>query len=203
MSSSVPLLRTPRLDLRPLCAADAPALQASFAVWDVVRYFSRKRISWPYPDDGAAQYLARVLPEVAAGKRLLWAICAREVEDSPLVGVIELSPHSAGDQRSFWIAPAWQGLGLMSEAAAVVTDYAFDVKQLDELVLVSADANTPSVRLKQHSGAVPIAHGVGRFVAGDLPVTRWLLTRAAWHKNRALVMGRVSVWHGGDASPPP
>lgn len=203
MSSLVPLLHTSRLDLRPLCAADAQALQTNFAMWSVVRYFSRKRISWPYQEDGAAAYLARVLPEVEAGQRLLWAICVRELGDDALVGVIELSPHSAGDQRSFWIAPAWQGLGLMTEAAAAVTDYAFDTLQLAELILVSADANTASVRLKRQSGAVPIARGIGRFVAGDLPVTRWLLTREAWDKSRPFVMGRLLVWQGGAASPLP
>ena len=56
---STPVLHTPRLVLRPLRSKDAPVIQKRFANWEVVRWLDAK-VPWPYPADGAANFVAEL-----------------------------------------------------------------------------------------------------------------------------------------------
>lgn len=191
-------LETPRLILRPVTLQDAPVMQEVFPRWEVVQYLPRK-IPWPYPADGAASYIReRVLPEVEKGVRHSWALTLRGRPDNPLIGVIELTFATPYDQRAFWLAPEWQGLGLMTEATFAVNDFALPGLGMPDLLFTSADANTGSNRLKEISGAVPIEHGEFDFHAGRLPITRWMLTQKAWMKNRHAVWKRINRWNPAD-----
>jgi len=74
LARSIPTLETPRLLLRPLELADAAQIQILFPHWEIVRYL-RNAIPWPYPADGALQYVRDMaLPatarcEIRAGAR--------------------------------------------------------------------------------------------------------------------------------------
>ena len=48
MMPTLPTLSTPRLTLRPLQLEDAPAIQALFPQWEIVRHLA-SRVPWPYP----------------------------------------------------------------------------------------------------------------------------------------------------------
>lgn len=52
MPAGIPTLTAPRLILRPLELSDAPAVQAVFPRWEIVRFLAA-RVPWPYPPDGA------------------------------------------------------------------------------------------------------------------------------------------------------
>lgn len=193
-----PVLETPRLVLRPLQITDAPAMQALFPQWEIVKYLPRK-IEWPYPADGAERYLrSKVLPQMEQGTRHSWALTLRGRTDAPLIGVIELTFLRPFDQRTFWLGQEWQGLGLMTEATFVVNDFALPGLGMPDLLFSSADANTPSVRIKELSGAIPIAHGEFDFHAGRLPITRWMLTDKAWKKQRDRFWKRLQKWNPAD-----
>jgi [ribosomal protein S5]-alanine N-acetyltransferase len=61
------LLETERLLLRPLEVADAPAAQALFPRWEIVRYLAAV-VPWPYPSDGALTFYRDVaLPAMERG----------------------------------------------------------------------------------------------------------------------------------------
>lgn len=192
------VLETPRLVLRPVNPGDAPAIQRLFPRWDVVRYLSRS-IPWPYPEDGARRWLEdTALPEMAKGVRYSWALTLRGQTDAALVGVIELRFSTPYSQRSFWLGQEWQGLGLMSEACFAVNDFALPGLGMPDLLFTSADANIPSNRIKELSGAVPIEHGEFDFHAGRLPITRWMLTDKAWSRNRDAFWKRLQRWNPAD-----
>ena len=57
------------------------------------------------------------------------------------------------DQRGFWLDPAFQGQGLMTEAADRVTDYAFRELGWPCLWLSNAQDNHASRRIKEKQGA--------------------------------------------------
>ena len=177
---STPVLQTPRLVLRPLRSKDAPVIQKRFANWEVVRWLDAK-VPWPYPADGAATFVAAALGEMARAEKSHWAIVPKK-GPADLIGVISLWPDDGEthDQRGFWLDPAFQGKGLMSEAADRVTDYAFRKLGWPCLWLSNAQDNLASRRIKEKQGARLVDMMIGRYVGGEATRMVWLLEREDW-----------------------
>ena len=175
-----PVLHTPRLILRPIRSKDAPVIQRLFPQWEVVRHLTAQ-VPWPYPADGASQYVAQCLVRMAAGEKHHWAIVPRS-GPADLIGVIDLWPddgHSR-DMRGFWLDPAFQRRGLMTEAADRVTDYAFRELRWPHLWLSNAQENHASRRIKEKQGARLVDLIIRKMMSGDLPVMVWQLKRKEW-----------------------
>lgn len=182
MTKAAPILETRRLLLRPLELADADAVQALFPRWEIVRFLN-DRIPWPYPADGALTFIRDLaLPAVAAGEAWHWSIRPRG-EPGRLIGCINLSLGEE-DNRGFWLDPAWQGQGLMSEAAEMVTDFWFGELGQETLRIPKAIANEASRRISVRSGMRVIATGESDYVGGRLPSETWELTREEWRARR-------------------
>jgi RimJ/RimL family protein N-acetyltransferase len=179
-----PVLRTPRLTLRPIRAADAPAVQRRFPQWEVVRYL-RPHVPWPFPPDGAAVNLVETQAAVARGEKCCWAITLAE-DEAELIGRIDLRADDgvSRDQRGFWLDPEFWGRGLMTEAAERVTEYAFLDLGWPHLWLNNAEENLGSHRVKEKQGARIIDRTACRYVAGEGFKITWLLTREAWLARR-------------------
>ena len=175
-----PVLHTPRLVLRPVRSKDAPVIQKRFAQWEVMRWLDAK-VPWPYPADGAATHIAGCLEEMARGMKSHWAIVPKK-GPADLIGVISLWPDDgvSHDQRGFWLDPAWQRQGLMTEVASRVTDYAFGKLGWPCLWLSNAQDNHASRRIKEKQGARLVDMMIGRFVGGDATRMVWQLTREDW-----------------------
>src|SRR5690242_7975123 len=125
MGPMTPPLETARLLLRPLVLADAAQVQQLFPRWEVVRYLTNT-VPWPYPPDGAfVHFRDRALPAVARGDEWHWTIRLRAAPHQ-IIGAIGLM-KSESNNRGFWLAPAWHGQGLMTEACECVTNFWFDV----------------------------------------------------------------------------
>ena len=175
-----PVLHTPRLVLRPVRSKDAPVIQRRFPQWDVVRWLNAK-VPWPYPADGASAYVATCLEEMARGEKSHWAIVPKE-GPADLIGIIDLWPDDgvSRDQRGFWLDPAFQGRGLMTEAAGRVTDYAFRRLGWPCLWLSNAQENQASRRIKEKQGAQLVDILIGRYVGGECSQMVWQLMREDW-----------------------
>jgi [ribosomal protein S5]-alanine N-acetyltransferase len=172
------ILKTPRLVLRPLALEDAPALQAGFPKWEVVRYLDSV-VPWPYPDDGALTYIRDVaLPGMQRGEEWYWSIRPRMAPEK-LIGVICLR-FKKGDNRGFWLEPAWQGQGLMAEACDVVTNFWFEDLGEPVLQAVKAVANRRSRRISERSSMRMVELMQHDFVSGRLPAEVWEITREEW-----------------------
>jgi ribosomal-protein-alanine N-acetyltransferase len=175
-----PVLHTPRLVLRPVRSKDAPVIQRRFPRWEIVRWLDAK-IPWPYPEDGAATYVARCLEEMAAGLKAHWAIVPKR-GPADLIGMVDLWPDNGVEhsQRGFWLDPAFHGQGLMTEAAHAVTEYAFRDLRWPRLWLTNFQDNHASRRIKERQGARLVDLIIGKSVEGEGPVMVWELTRKEW-----------------------
>lgn len=174
----LPTLSTARLKLVPLQLADAEQIQPLFAHWEVVRYLN-SQVPWPYPADGALSYLRDVaLPAMAAGSEWHWTLRPAD-ERERIIGVISLM-DTPGNNRGFWIAPAWQRQGLMSEACAAVNRYWFEVLQRPLMRVPKAAANIASQRLSEREGMRLVETGESDYVAGRLPSQLWEISREEW-----------------------
>jgi len=182
IASTITTLETRRLMLRPLTLDDAPAIQATFPQWEIVRFLAG-HVPWPYPPDGAESFLRNVaLPGIARGEEWHWGLRPKS-EPERLIGVISLMARE-NNNRGFWIAPDWQGQGLMSEAAAAVTDFWFDVLGRDVLRAPKAVENIASRRISERSGMRMIGTHIHSFVSGEHPAQMWEITAAEWRAQR-------------------
>ena len=168
--------------LRPLELADAQQTQVLFPHWKIVRYLA-KRVHWPYPPDGAYLFYRDVaLPAVERGEAWHWTLRLKSDPDR-LIGNINLSKGEAKN-RGFWLGLAWQGQGLMSEAADVVTDYWFDVLRMPVLRIPKAAANAGSRRISEKQGMRVIAAVDRDYVSGRLPSEIWEITAEEWRRHK-------------------
>jgi ribosomal-protein-alanine N-acetyltransferase len=179
----IPTLETRRLQLRPLALSDAPAIQALFPQWEIVRYLTDS-IPWPYPADGAESFLRNVaLPGMACGEEWHWSLRPK-LEPEILIGGISLMARP-GDNRGFWITPDWRKQGLMSEACDAVTDFWFDVLGQEVLQVPKAAANIASRRISERGGMRIIRTEMRAYVSGSHFAEIWELTAAEWRARRA------------------
>ncbi|VVN92799.1 GNAT family N-acetyltransferase [Pseudomonas fluorescens] len=177
---STPTLYTERLILRPLELADAEAIQQQFPHWEVVRYLNAL-VPWPYPADGALTYLRDMaLPAIARGAEWHWSIRLKSAPEQ-LIGNVSLMDEQ-DNNRGFWLAPQWQGQGLMSEASAAVTDYWFETLGRPLMRVPKAAPNLASRRISERDGMRLIRTEERDFVSGRLPCDIWETTREQWRQ---------------------
>lgn len=177
-----PTLFTRRTVLVPLSLGDAPALQAIFPDWEVVKFFSTV-VPWPYPPDGAERYVRDVLPKIAAGEMWYWTIRLASAPETLIGGATLRNEEMAN--RGFWLGVRWQRQGLMPEVADAITDFWFDVLGRDVLRVSKAIANTGSRRLSEKSGMRVISTDERDFLCGRLPAELWEITAQEWRRYRA------------------
>lgn len=178
---SIPTFHTERLVLTPLVEGDIPAIQQLFPHWEVVRYLDR-RVPWPYPADGAEQYVrGHVLPAIRHGKEWHWMI-RLALTPEQCIGSISLYDQP-GNHRGFWLAPQWQGQGYIQEACRVVNRYWFQTLGRAEMQVPKAVGNEASRRVSEREGMRLIDVVEGQFVSGRLPKEIWALSRGEWLRN--------------------
>lgn len=173
-----PTLQTRRLLLQPLQLSDAPAIQQRFAHWEVVRYLNAL-VPWPYPADGALGYLRDVaLPAVARGEEWHWTIRLLSQPDE-LIGSIRLM-DTVDNNRGFWLAPQWQGQGLMSEACGTVDAFWFETLGRERMRVPKASPNVASRRISERAGMQWVSSEEKDFVSGRFACDLWEMTREQW-----------------------
>lgn len=180
--ASYPPLETRRLILQPLTLDDAPQIQRVFPQWEIVRHLGRV-VPWPYPPDGALTFIRDIaLPAIERGESWSWTIRLR-TNPLEIIGSIALR-QSPDKNRGFWLAPAWQRQGLMTEASDAVTDYWFDVLGFPVLRVPKAIANEGSRRISEKAGMRVVATFERDFVCGRLPAELWEITAEQWRNSR-------------------
>jgi [ribosomal protein S5]-alanine N-acetyltransferase len=174
---------TDRLILRPLEMADAEQIQELFPHWEIVKYML-SRIPWPYPPDGALQFLRDIaMPQAERGEAWQWSIRLRS-DPSQLIGVINLLVGKE-THRGFWLGLPWQGHGYMSEAAAWVNDYWFETLGFPVLRVSKAIANTASRRISEKHGMRMVGVEERDYVCGRVPAEIWEITAEEWRAWKA------------------
>jgi RimJ/RimL family protein N-acetyltransferase len=181
-----PVLETARLILRPLELRDAPAIQREFPRWEILEHL-HAGIPWPYPADGALTNTRESLEKRERGEKFYWVITLKGGDDEA-IGRIDLWPPEGDgrDMRGFWLARAWWGQGLMTEAAEAVTGYAFEVLEWPYLHLNNALANRGSHRIKEKQGAEIVDVLPHPYMSGEGLRVTWILRREAWLARRGM-----------------
>jgi ribosomal-protein-alanine N-acetyltransferase len=179
MKFVTPTLTTTRLILRPVTLKDAPAIQAGFASWAVIQNMS-PRVPWPYPDDGAEQWInEHVLPPYEDGSMAIWGITKTEEPDT-VIGVITIRDDTGAGHRGFWLAEKHWGQGYMTEAVAAVTKWVFRETHLEELVAYNSALNTGSRRVKIKTGSEFVQSVELLHHNGETASEVWRLTKENW-----------------------
>jgi ribosomal-protein-alanine N-acetyltransferase len=174
----IPDGETERLILRPLVLEDAERIQQIFADWEVVRYLNRI-VPWPYPADGAQQYLNDVaLPAMERGEEFHWTLRLKNDPQSA-IGTITLRT-TREVHRGFWLGSAWHGQGLMMEAAAWANDFWFETLGQPVLRVDKAVDNRASRRISEKQGMRLVAVHEKEYVSGWLPSETWEITADEW-----------------------
>ncbi len=175
--------QTKRLVLRPVELADAAQIQELFPHWEIVRYL-RNVVPWPYPADGALQFIRDVaLPQMERGEAWHWTLRLKSKPDQ-LIGCLNLRKGD-GDNRGFWLAPAWQRQGLMSEACVWASDFWFEALGFNVLRVTKAVENTASRRISEKQGMRLVGVKEKDYVCGRLPSETWEITAGEWRKWKA------------------
>ena len=162
-----PVLRTPRLTLRPLEMTDADAIVRGVGNYDVSRWLSV--VPYPYSQEDAAWFLEKTIESNA----LVWGIC----DDEGFQGVIGID-----DGLGYWLArPAWRkGYGF--EAAFAVVEHWFEDEGRSTLASSYFEGNDRSGAVLTALGFRPIGQVMrnARSLNQDVGATEMELTRANW-----------------------
>ncbi len=139
-----PVIRTPRLTLRPHVLSDAPAITASLTDFAVVRMLLR--VPQPYHPGDAREWL-----ETQARSGTAWHAAITETDDRH-IGMVSIETLRNGWHLGYWLNRQAWGRGIMSEAASALTA-AFFRQRPDSTLLsgVFAD-NTASLKVQAKLG---------------------------------------------------
>jgi RimJ/RimL family protein N-acetyltransferase len=182
-ASQIPGGQTARLILRPIAIDDAAQIQELFPHWEIVRYL-RRVIPWPYPADGALQFIRDfALPAIARGDEWIWTLRPKS-EPERVIGILNLrrGPH---DNRGFWLGLAFQEQGLMSEACAWANEFWFETLGFPVLRVAKARDNTTSRRISEKQGMRLVGVEERDYVCGRLPSEIWEITADEWRAWKA------------------
>lgn len=178
----LPQLETPHLLLKPLTLEDAPAIQVLFPQWEIVRFLTN-RVPWPYPPNGAHSFLSEVaLPGMARGEQWHWSLRLKSAPEQ-LIGLISLR-DGEDENRGFWLGLPWQGQGLMTEAAAAVTEFWFEVLRRPVLRVPKAAANLASRRISEAAGMRIIRSEMRDYICGRQHSEIWEISAEEWRRRR-------------------
>ena len=183
-----PDLETKRLWLRALELKDAAQVQPLFARWEVVEFLNDK-VPWPFPEGGVLTYYREVaLPAMERGDEWHWTLRLKERPKS-IIGAIGVMRGDGANpnayNRGFWLAPEWQGRGLMTEAVVAANDFWFDGLGFPALRTGKAVANAGSRRISEKTGMRVVDRGESGYVSGRFASETWEITAEEWRLWRA------------------
>lgn len=179
--SSIPRFETERLILREITLKDASSYQKHFNDYAVISQLASV-VPWPYPDNGAEDFIQTFILPQQGKDRWFWGIFLKE---SPLemIGGVDLWRKGTPENRGFWLGKRFWGYGYMTEAVRPVMDYAFDHLGFEKLIFSNALGNTKSRRIKEKTGARLIGTRPAKFVSPEyVEAETWELSKDDWKK---------------------
>ena len=188
---ALPVLRTPRLTLRPLDPKDTDALVEGVGNYDVSRWLSV--VPYPYTREDADWFIEKTLTD----RSVVWAIC----DDTGLKGCIGIDP-----ELGYWLArPVWR-MGYAFEAAIAVLDYWFGEAGKAELRASFFETNERSGAVLKALGFMITGQGVrdARALSQTVTSLEMVLTRERWEARAdfTIYTPRLTLrpWKSGDAT---
>lgn len=142
-------IRTPRLQLLPLEAIDAPAIQTMAS--DPRIAATTLAVPHPYPEGAAAAWIA-THPALRLRHHHIWGI-RRSVDDT-LVGTVALrcNPVHRRAELAYWIGVPFQGNGYATEAVRAVVRFGFESADLERIYAQHLEGNVASGNVMRKAG---------------------------------------------------
>ncbi|MGD0426636.1 MAG: GNAT family N-acetyltransferase [Candidatus Acidiferrales bacterium] len=116
---------------------------------EVMRYISDGK---PWPDERTREFVGRQVAHFDRFGYCLWKLL---LKGSPeMIGFCGLQPldDAAETEIGWWLARAWWGQGLATEAARVALTDGFERAGLNRIVAVALAANRPSIHVMEKLG---------------------------------------------------
>ena len=163
-------LRTPRLTLRPLRAADAPALHRLVNDWEVAKTLAR--VPFPYPRDLADEWIASTWAQIAAGTAWHLAITGEEAGQEMLIGCVGLTREGEEAELGYWVGRRFWGHGVATEAAGRLARWGLANLDIARLRASALPDNGRSAAVLRHIGFRAVGEGTQEFLSrgGRMPV---------------------------------
>ena len=175
-----PVLRTPRLTLRPLHGGDAALFHRLINDWDICRRVPDA--PFPYPQAQAQGWIAAAARDREAGRAEQFAI--EETLTGALAGCVglKLSKDRKSAELGYWVGRAHWRQGYALEAVRRLVEWAFATLPIAQLHAVVAADNDGSLAVLRHLGFEQTGKGHRVFSCrpGEkLPVKHFALAREA------------------------
>ena len=163
----LPVLKTARLELRPMAMSDADAVTRQLNDLDVTRWLAV--VPYPYTRADAAWFIEENL----AGRAQSWSIFAGD----NLIGNV-----GGGDAHGYWLGKDHWGQGYATEAATAARDYHFQNTEADVMDSEYFIGNDASKNVLTKIGLLPTKMATAHCVAldKDVPAQQMILTRQRW-----------------------
>lgn len=163
--------------LRPLRAADAPALHRLINDWDVAKNLSR--VPFPYPRDMADEWIETTHRLLAEGRAFHLAI----ERDGTLLGGIGLTldPDGATAELGYWVGRPYWRQGAAVAAATRLSRWALANLGIRAVTAAALLDNDASRGVLARAGFREAGRGERRFESRgrDMPVALFEMTREA------------------------
>lgn len=169
------VLTTARLVLRPLRPADAPAVAALAAEWEVARY--TQRIPHPYPAGAAEAFIAQVAADRADGHAEVFAVTRRD--DGTFLGNLglEQADRPGEVEVGYWLGRPYWGAGLATEAVKAAIRYAFGFAEARAVFAEIHPDNVASRRVLEKAGLRETGRVPGRLRGVPVETIRFEIER--------------------------
>jgi [ribosomal protein S5]-alanine N-acetyltransferase len=143
------MLETARMRLLPWQPDDWLLLRPIAADPQVMRYISDGN---PWPDERTREFVGRQIRHFDQLGYCLWKLLLKET--SEMIGFCGLQPldGTAETEIGWWLARAWWGRGLATEAARTALLDGFERATLERIVAVAVAANRASIHVMEKMG---------------------------------------------------
>jgi len=143
------MLETARMRLLPWQPDDWLLLRPIATDPQVMRYISDGQ---PWPDERIREFVGRQIDHFDKLGYCLWKLLLKET--SEMIGFCGLQPldGTAETEIGWWLARAWWGQGLATEAARAALLDGFERAELQRIVAVAVAANRASIHVMEKLG---------------------------------------------------
>lgn len=147
-----PTLTTARLTLRQLSTDDAEPIFALRSDREINKYLDRQPSQ---TIEDAINFIKKINDTIEKNDGIYWVITL--TDSNTFVGTICLFSFSGEENKceiGYELLPAYQGRGIMKEAAEKVIDYAFHTLQLQTIEAFTHNGNQHSTKLLLKCGFI-------------------------------------------------
>jgi len=182
-----PLLRTPRLLLRPFALADAADVQRLAGAPEVAD--TLLNMPHPYEDGMAEQWIATHAAQYAQGVNVVYAVVLQD--GNALAGAVSMgiTPRHRRAELAYWLGLPYWNRGYMTEAAGALLGFGFGTLGLHRVTATHFTRNPASGRVMQKLGMVREGTFREHFLKGDTfeDLEMYGLLAADWQARQAAV----------------